>query len=196
LNPPVGCVILAAGQSLRFGSGETKLLLPFGGLPLLQRAVDAVVASSAAACTLVLGAHREKILDTIDPRRCSVIANGDWRSGITSSIRAGLKQHLNDDACIFMVADQPFIATSDLDHLILRHAEKRMAIVALRNDGTWGTPVLFVRSDYPALLRLHGDTGAKQYAARCIDRVEFVESSRSDAFSDIDTPEDYSNLTT
>jgi molybdenum cofactor cytidylyltransferase len=195
LNPPVGCVLLAAGQSLRFGNAETKLLLPFAGQPLLQRAVDTVAASSAAACTLVLGAHREKILETIDPRRCSVIANDDWRLGITSSIRAGLGQHLNDDACIFMVADQPFVAASDLNRLILRHAEKRTAIVALRNGETWGTPVLFVRSDYPALLRLEGDVGAKRYAGRFMDRVEFVESSRPDAFSDIDTPEDYRNLT-
>jgi molybdenum cofactor cytidylyltransferase len=194
MNPRVACVILAAGGGARFGGAESKLLLPFQGKPLLQHVIDAAAASHALQCTLVVGAAADKVLCSVDTRRCSVIANDDWRSGITSSIRAGLRQHLNDDACTFMVGDQPFVTTADLNRLIARFAERRDAIVALRVAAIWGTPVLFPRSDYRALLKLTGDRGAKQYASRAGKRLEFVEAVHPDAFSDVDTPEDYSRL--
>lgn len=191
MNPRVGCVVLAAGQSRRFGSGDSKLLLPLAGKPLLQHAIDTAAQSLASSCTLVVGAYSEETLRAIDTRRCAVILNDDWRQGIASSIRAGLAQHADDEACIFMVADQPFVVPDDLNNLIRCYMEHRTFMVALRAASIWGSPMLFPQSDFPALRVLQGDAGAKGYALRHIDRVEFIESARTSAFADIDTPEDY-----
>ncbi len=191
MNPRVGCVILAAGQSHRFGAGDAKLLLPVAGKSLVQHAIDAAAQSLVSSCTLVVGAHAEEILRSIDSRRCAVVDNEDWREGIASSLRAGLAQHLDDDACIFMVADQPFVTTADLDHLIRCYMERRTSMVALRSNDVWGSPMLFPQSDFLALRALRGDTGAKRYALRHAARIEFVEAAQSQAFTDIDTPQDY-----
>lgn len=194
MNPRVGCVVLAAGQSHRFGTGDSKLLLPVAGKSLVQHAIDAAAQSLASSCTLVVGAHAEEILQSVDTRRCAVVDNPDWREGITSSLRAGLAQHLDDDACIFMVADQPFIKAVDVDHLIRRFMERRTSMVALRSNDVWGSPMLFPQSDFHALHGLHGDAGAKQYALQHAPRVEFVEAAQSKAFADVDTQQDYERL--
>ncbi len=192
--PRVGCVILAAGAGRRFGSRGSKLLLPIDGSPLLQRAVDAAARSLALTCTLVLGAYAERILLAVDPRRCAVVVNDDWENGLAGSLRSGLAQHEDDDACIFSIADQPFVTAEDLDALIARHADRRASIVALRANGTWGSPALFPKPDFAQLQKLRGDAGAKSYARRHASRLEFVAASHPDAFADIDTPEDYGRL--
>ena len=39
-NTAVGCVIMASGRAVRFGSN--KLLADFGGAPLIAQALDAI----------------------------------------------------------------------------------------------------------------------------------------------------------
>src|ERR1700680_107806 len=159
-----GCVIMAAGGSRRLGAHANKLLLAFRGRPLLQHAVDTASLSRAMNCTLVVGANAREVLESVDLRRCAVVENPKWREGIASSIRAGLTQHRDDEACIFMVADQPFIGVKDIDRLIAHHQASRDAIVALQARNVWGTPVLFPAHDFDALSNLHGDSGAKRFA--------------------------------
>lgn len=194
MSPRVGCVILAAGQGKRFGAGSSKLLLTLGKSSLLQHAIDTAVFSYASSCTLVVGANADRILGAVDTRRCAVAVNVHWKLGLSGSIRVGLAQHENDDACICVIADQPFVTTADLDGLIHRFAERRSSIVALRAKGVWGSPMLFPHSDFPALARLRGDKGAKGYATRHAKRLEFVEASSPDALVDIDTPEEYQRI--
>jgi molybdenum cofactor cytidylyltransferase len=194
MNARVGCVILAAGESRRLGGNENKLVLPLDGKPLLQHAVDAASASGALACTLVVGANAAAILGAIDTRRCAVVENFAWREGIASSIRAGLAQHLGDAACIFTVADQPFVTVGDLNGLIECFAGQRDAMVAIRSGSVWGTPMLFAREHFRALFGLRGDFGAKRYAEQHEHRLHFVNARDRDAFADVDTLEDYERL--
>ncbi len=193
-RPRIGCVVLAAGESRRFGPDKIKQLAPVGGAPLVQRAIDAASRSTALTCTLVIGAHAQAIVDAVDARRCAVIENRDWPEGIASSLRAGLAAHLEDDGCIFMVADQPFVTVADVDRIIERFADARDDIVALRADDVWGTPMLFPRADFAGLLQLRGDAGAKRYAQRHTSRVLFVDAQSRDAFADVDTTSDLERI--
>jgi len=187
----VGCIVLAAGESRRMGSADNKLLLPFDGDPLVQRAIDTAAQSNALTCTLVVGALAEQVLDTVDVRRCAVVENTHWREGIASSIRAGLAHHRGDEACLFMVADQPFIEVDDLNGLIAHHLAERDAIVALRAGEVWGTPMLFPQTAFPGLERLRGDEGAKRYARAHESQLRFVRARSTHAFADVDTKSDY-----
>jgi CTP:molybdopterin cytidylyltransferase MocA len=121
-------------------------------------------------------------------------------------LRCGLREHRDDDACIIALGDQPFVKTADIDLLISTWAEQRPAgdeltsrrrkppIVALRAGDVWGSPVLFPRDDFAALLRLAGDRGAKKYAAAQKDRLAFVAASDARAFHDVDTVADLTRL--
>lgn len=195
MNPRIGCVILAAGQSRRFGGGEPKLLLPFGGKPLVQHVIDAAAASASANCTLVVGAYAEKILELVDSRRCAIIENSDWQEGIASSIRTGLGLHLDDEACIFVVGDQPFVTTADFDGLIEAHQSQEDAIAALKSADVWGSPILFPRTDFEELRKLRGDSGAKRCAEGHQDRVIYVNAWDRNVFTDVDTVRDYERIT-
>jgi molybdenum cofactor cytidylyltransferase len=193
-RPRVGCVVLAAGESRRFGPNAIKQLSLVGGLPLVQRAIDTAAGSAALTCTLVVGAHAQAIVDAVDTRRCAVVENGDWTEGIASSLRAGLSAHLEDDACIFMVADQPFVSTADVNGIIETSTAAGDAIVALRAGDTWGTPMLFPRTDFQALLALRGDAGAKRYAMSKPNRMLFVDAQSYDAFADVNTHADHERI--
>jgi CTP:molybdopterin cytidylyltransferase MocA len=191
----VGCVILAAGASTRFRNGD-KLLANFGDKPLVQHAIDAACASRAVYCAIVVGADREAIKTETDMRRCAVIENEGWREGIASSIRCALRNRCDDNATIFVVGDEPFVTAGDIDALIGEHDNHPNAIVALRAGEVWGTPVLFPRTDYPALLKLRGDRGAKTFAKGQTNRVRFVSAANSRAFTDIDTEADLKRANT
>jgi molybdenum cofactor cytidylyltransferase len=188
LIPRVGCIVLAAGASRRFRDG--KMLAPVRGKPLVQHAIDAASASHALTCTLVLGARAAAINESIDPRRCAVVENKRWSDGIASSVRCGLRRHAADEACIVLVADQPFVCAQDLDALIEAHVANPGGIIALRAGRVWGTPALFVRRDFPKLGRLRGDRGAKAYIQTQTARLRFVDARDARAFTDIDTPAD------
>jgi len=183
-------VILAAGAGRRFGQARNKLLTVVRGKPLVQHAIDAAAASHAMGCTVVTGANSTDILACVELRRCCAIENALWQEGIAASIRTGLACHRDDDACIFLVGDQPFVQSTDIDRLIAAFMHDRNAIVALQAAKVWGTPVLFPRRDFAALSRLRGDEGAKRYAARQEKRLRFVTAVSKDAFADVDSRAD------
>ena len=192
-RPSICCAILAAGDSSRFG-GANKLLAKFRGRPLLQHAVDAARASNAVACLLIVGDDAEAIENGIETRRCAIVHHAGWSEGIASSIRCAIATRGDDDACIFLVGDEPFVGAGDINALIAEHEMHPKAIVALRARKTWGTPALFPNSDYAGLLRLKGDRGAKGYAERRARRLRFVSASHPQAFSDVDTRADLRRL--
>jgi molybdenum cofactor cytidylyltransferase len=196
-------VLLAAGSGSRFGG--RKLLAPFSGRPLIQRAIDAACASRVLSCVLVLGDVADAIMDCTDTRRCAIVHNEHWREGIAASIRTGLRFSAESDACVFMLADQPFVSSHDIDALLHCSADlcsadlygrpsSRPPIVALRAGKTWGAPVLFPRHDYGALARLKGDVGAKVYARTQTRRLRFVTARNPRAFRDVDSPSDLHSL--
>ena len=189
---PAAAIVLAAGSGTRFGG--PKLIAPFKGGPLLQCEIDAACESRALVCALVLGSNADEVLARVESRRCTIVRNDAWQEGIASSIRAGLAiadERTESDACIFLLGDQPFVSTADLDALLCSaDLYGRQSIVALRSGKTWGAPVLFPRRDFAAISRLQGDSGAKSYAQSQPKRVHFVESSDVRAFSDVDSRAD------
>lgn len=186
----VGCAILAAGAGTRFGRAGEKLTAPCGGKPLLQHAIDGASASSATACTLVLGAAAEMVMTRVDARRSAVYVNAAWTDGLSSSVKLAIAVHQEYDACILTLGDRPYVSAEDLDALIAVHLDNPASIVALRRGRVWGAPVLFTTGDYPALARLSGDAGAKTYAEAQRGRLKFVDAICPDAFADVDGPGD------
>jgi CTP:molybdopterin cytidylyltransferase MocA len=61
----IGGVVLAAGGASRFGS--SKQLAELDGMPLLQHAVDAILAVPAIdPVVVVLGAQAERVREAVD----------------------------------------------------------------------------------------------------------------------------------
>jgi molybdenum cofactor cytidylyltransferase len=186
----VGAVILAAGDSSRFG--KPKQLVAFRGQPLLDRAI---IAASAAGCRPIIVVTQNaadaisQLVATHDP---IAVENPDWSEGIAASIRLGVQRLLqvapDIQSVVLMVCDQPFASHAVVTNLIQQWAETRKSIVASAYSNTLGVPALFDRSCFPKLLQLRGDTGAKSVILKNLARVATMPFPEGNY--DIDTAAD------
>ncbi|MEO6327460.1 MAG: nucleotidyltransferase family protein [Ginsengibacter sp.] len=189
-----GIVLLAAGSSTRLG--KPKQSLKYKGQSLLRRAVYEAAKTKAIPIIVVLGANAAFLADEVDEKEAHVIINKEWKTGMASSVIAGLnallQKHPLADAVIFMMCDQPFVTESLLNDLIITQHKTGKPIVTSSFDDTPGPPALFHKSIFPELLQLHGDTGARMIIRKHINEVATVAFAKGNI--DIDTVEDYEAL--
>jgi molybdenum cofactor cytidylyltransferase len=186
----VAAVVLAAGESRRFGS--PKQLLPWKATTLLEHVVDTALASSLGDVIVVLGHLGEKIRDLLKDRPIRLVINHDWDKGLSTSVSAGLRAlPASYDACLFLLGDQPNVTTEMINTILSTYRRTLAPIVAPAYRGQRGNPVLFSRSLFPELLSMEGDQGGREVILRHRDEMETVEVEEEDVFLDIDTVADY-----
>jgi len=180
-------VVLAAGGSSRLGS--PKQLAPLGDRTLLLHAADCCVAGGCEPVLVVLGASLEKIQPTLHGHPAKVVVNKDWREGIASSIRAGISALPEETAAVVLATcDQPRLTPDVVRRLIAGFDGAPRGMVACEYASTVGVPALFGRGRFEELLRLRGDSGARQLLRRDPDSVLRVRWPGG-AF-DVDRPSD------
>jgi molybdenum cofactor cytidylyltransferase len=187
-------IILAGGKSSRLG--KEKQLLTIGGKSLILHAVETALSSGLGPVLVVLGASKELIAVELEGQDVKIVVNNAWEEGMASSIISGLKELMEfspqSDGCIIMVCDQPLVSNELLKRLLNAQRKSGKPMVASNYDDVVGTPVLFHRSMYHALLGLKGDRGAKKILElypELIESVAFPEGKW-----DIDTESDYLNF--
>ena len=185
-----GAVILAAGGSTRMG--EPKQLLRLDGRTLLRRTVDTVLASPAWPVVVVLGAHTESIRPEIAQLPALVVENSEWKEGLASSIRTGVRVldafSLSLQAALLIPCDQPHLSPGAITRLVDIHRQGGPPIVAACYGGHPGPPALFARSHFHELMELRGPEGARPLFARHADRFATVDLP--ELAVDLDTPGD------
>lgn len=186
-------IILAAGNSSRLG--QPKQQLKFEGSSLLERAVQAGLDSPCQSTLVVLGAYSDQILLHSDLKSTKVLLHQDWKHGMGSSIKTGLKKLLkeeNPDQIIIMLCDQPFVDGKLLTHLINKQQEMGRGIIACTYGDTVGVPVLFDRRYFPLLLEMEDSEGAKKIIEKLPEALALVPFEQGNI--DIDTADDYRQL--
>src|ERR1700731_915860 len=210
----IGAVILAAGESSRLG--QPKQLVQFQGKTLLRHTIDEATQAGCGPIVVVIGSERNEISHELKSSDVVVVENTHWRSGIGTSIRAGVctlidcfdsnsKRFLhfgrNDkdastlpfvDALVLLVCDQPFVDRDVIRSLIALRKKTDKPIVASSYAGTVGVPALFDRVCFPELLALADNTGAKPIILASRERA--ADLSFADVSCDIDTIADYEML--
>ena len=189
-----GVIILAAGSSSRFGN--TKQLLHFNGKTLLQHAIDEATEAGAEPIVIVTGANADEISKEIKKEKVELVFNKDWEQGMASGIIIGLKKAitLNNELerVIIAVCDQPFVSSSLFQQLLQKQNKSLKHIVGSAYADTIGTPALFTKKYFDALMGLTGDQGAKILLKKYSGDLATVDFP--DGYIDIDTQEDYENL--
>jgi molybdenum cofactor cytidylyltransferase len=192
--PSVGAIILAAGGSARFG--RPKQLLAFQGESLARRAVRAATEARCAGVVVVVGDLGAEIKNDLRDRSATIVPNADWRQGLGTSIRCGLRSLLASpadlDAVVILACDQPFVESGTIATLITEHERGGKPIVASSYANTLGIPALFDRSCFDSLLALPDDSGAKAIIESRRDEVASIEFEKGAI--DIDTPADFERL--
>lgn len=177
----VAGLVLAAGAGTRFGA--PKALLRFGNQTLVERAVGALRDGGCQPVVVVAGAQ-PLLLNGV-----RVEVNPDWRTGMGSSLRAGLAavSEADADAVVVTLVDMPGVTAEAVRRITAKASPQ--ALVMAGYAGRRGHPALFGREHWAGIASMAiGDVGARAYLKS--REVEVVDCADVASDEDIDTPED------
>jgi len=176
-------VLLAAGEGTRLGG--PKALVEVAGTRLVDRGVALLREGGTAPVVVVTGAVDVPLLGVI------TVHNPDWRSGMASSLAAGLGAVPDScTAAVIALVDQPLIGPDVVRRLVAAYLDGAGIAVA-SYQGRLRNPVLLARSEWAGVMALAtGDVGARPYLNAHPDRVTAVECGDVGRPDDVDTPED------
>jgi molybdenum cofactor cytidylyltransferase len=174
----VDLFILAAGRSARMG--RPKPLVELGGMTLLERAVRAGLASQVRHVTVVTGSAGREVEREAERLGVTTVSNLDFDAGLSGSVKRAVQASSSlerpSQAVLLTVCDQPGLTAGVLDSLIQAGFPERQnpCTAACRYGGITGVPALFPQKDWPRLLALTGDQGARPVLAQLADQVRTV----------------------
>jgi len=181
-NLKIGCVVMAAGLSSRFG--RNKLLAEWDGRSLINRALDAVPPDSLYRTVVVTRFPEAQAL--AEARNFETVWNDNPEDGISRSLQLGLGRLSDADAVMFMVCDQPLLTLTSVKRLVDFYREHPVNIVRMAYGEERGNPCVFPSAFFPELDALRGDTGGGAVIRRHEASVLHVEAADASELRDVD----------
>jgi len=191
----VAGVLLAAGEGSRFG--RPKALVELDGQTLAERGVTLLRAGGTDPVLIVTGAAQ---VDLGPEHQARTVYNGEWRTGMGSSLRAALRALTELEtppevgAVVVALADQPLVGAAAVGRLIAAYqAGAGVAVAAYA--GRPRNPVLLAREHWPEVIATAtGDQGARAFLRARPELVTLVECGDTGRPDDIDTPADLEHI--
>jgi nicotine blue oxidoreductase len=180
-------VLLAAGEGSRLGG--PKALVEMAGARLVDRGVTLLRDGGTAPVVVVTGAVDVPLLGVI------TVHNPDWRSGMGSSLAAGLGAVPGEcAAAVIALVDQPLIGPDVVRRLVAAYLAGASIAVA-SYGGQPRNPVLLARDEWAGVLAMAaGDVGARPYLQAHPELVTAVECGDIGRPDDVDTPADLARV--
>jgi len=185
-------IILAAGESTRFGS--PKQLLDWHGKPFVRHIAETALGARLRPVVVVTGSHAAAVQAALRGLQVEIAHNPEYQQGQSTSIRKGVSVlPRNTGAAIFLLSDQPQITIAVICALSETHSHGLPAILApLIREERRANPVLFDRLAFSDLMALTGDVGGRALFSKY--KVEYVPWHEENLLLDVDKPEDYQRL--
>ena len=185
-------LLLAAGGGRRLGLGP-KALLPYRGRPLLEHAVSVLRDGGCRRVLVVLGASADEVAARTDLDGCTVVRNPAWRSGMGSSLRAGLAAvpiaAPDAPAVLVSLVDTPGVGPAAVARMLTAH-QRGARLAAAAYAGRRAHPVLIGTEYWAEAARgAVGDAGARALLTAHAGELTLVECGDVARPDDIDTPE-------
>lgn len=181
----IALIMLAAGSSRRFGSN--KLLWPVDGTPMYERVLGQLAAAAAKHDLIITVVTRyEKIAERAKREGACVLDNPDAQEGISTSVKIGLRANLHRGACLFTVADQPWLTAETIGRLVELFQTSGKGIACVGHHGKTGSPCIFDARYYPELLALTGDVGGRKVLKAHREDVAVLEVEDEWELRDVD----------
>jgi nicotine blue oxidoreductase len=206
VNVRVAGILLAAGEGSRLG--QPKALVEVGGKTLADRGAAMLASGGADPVLVVTGPVRVSVPGAW------IVRNLDWRTGMGSSLAAGLHALDLDSgpgdaptgpvpadgewgevgAAVIALADQPLVGADSVRRLIGAFTAGA-TVAAAAYDGQPRNPVLIAREHWAAVIALAvGDTGARPFLRAHPELVTLIECGDTGSPFDIDTPDDLARI--
>jgi CTP:molybdopterin cytidylyltransferase MocA len=187
VQSPIAGILLAAGEGSRLG--QPKALVEIGGKLLAARGAALLSDGGADPVIIVTGATAVDLTGVI------IVHNPLWRSGMGSSLAAGLATVPDScDAAVVALVDQPLVGPDAVRRLIAAHLAGASVAVATY-DGAPRNPVLLGREHWAEVASLAvGDAGARQFLRAHPELVTTVECGDTGRPDDVDTRADLERI--
>ena len=188
----IKAILLAAGQSKRIKS-ENKLTKLYKKKPLLNHSLKALHKSKVNKVIIVLGHQQNEVKNIIKKNKKNILSfNKNFRKGMASSIKVGLKKiSKNDKGFIVVQSDMPFIKSSDINKIYNSIKSKKFLVHVLKFKNKVGNPIGFDISIVKKFKRIKGDFGAKFMVKRLKNETKFIKINSLKSFKDFDKASDF-----
>ena len=184
-------ILLAAGQSVRFGSDKLKAVVE--GEAMYESAISRFEAFHGFKSYVVTG--KEEITQVAEAAGCTVVCNKEPEKGISLSVKLGLTKAIEDaeengtPLRGVSVCDQPRLKKSTIQRIINTAFHNPGKIVCAGEGTRNGNPVLWDKRFFDKLLELDGDIGGKKILKENLDSLKIVPVQAGE-LQDIDRKED------
>jgi molybdenum cofactor cytidylyltransferase len=186
---PVLGVVLAAGGSTRMG--RPKQLAELDGRPLLAHVLAAAAEAPLDRVVVALGGAAGDVLDRVDLGRAEPLVVEGWATGMGHVLARALDQAGEAwEAVVVLLGDQPLVPAGAVARVVKAWRAGAGPVVTATYGGRPGHPKLFDRRLEPDLLRLTGDTGARDLVAAHPGWVHRVEVGDLGSDADVDVEAD------
>tara|TARA_Y100001936_G_scaffold92024_1_gene90528 strand:+ start:425 stop:1000 length:576 start_codon:yes stop_codon:yes gene_type:complete len=188
----IKAIFLAAGQSKRLKS-ENKLTKLYKKTPLINHSLKALQKSKVNKVIIVLGHEHKKVKKIIKKNKKNIfIYNKNFRKGLASSIKVGLRKITRSDKGFIIVqSDMPFIKTEDINKIFNSIKLKKFLVYVLKFKNKIGNPIGFDISLIKKFRNIKGEFGAKFMVKRLKNRTKFIRTSTAKSFKDFDKASDF-----
>ncbi len=188
----ISAIVLAAGQSIRMGD-DNKLVKKYKNRYLINHILNTLIKSKIEKIIVVLGFEKSRVRKIIiKNKKINFVFNKNYKSGMSSSIKAGLKR-ISERSIGFLIvqADMPLISKKIINSLCYAIRKKNKEIVAPIYKRNIGNPIGFKSSMIKILNKTKGDSGAKKIIKRNKKNLSLIRVNSKFIFKNFNTQKDF-----
>jgi CTP:molybdopterin cytidylyltransferase MocA len=184
----VAGLVLAAGGGRRYGG--PKALVRRDGELLVERAVATARDAGCAPIIVVLGASAAEVREQASLGDVTIVDNAGWKTGMASSLKAGLAAlaDTDADATVVLLVDTPGVTAEAVRRVAAKAGSD--ALVTATYGNRRGHPVLLGRDHWAGVTTLAtADVGARAYLTARAAQVVAVACEDISDDTDLDVPD-------
>ena len=189
----ISAIVLAAGYSRRM-NGQNKLIKKFKSKHLINHILDTLIKSKINKIIIVLGFQNSKVKKImVKNNKISFVYNKNYKSGMASSIKSGLKRISKISIGFLIVqADMPLVSRKIINSLYYALKNSDKEIVAPIYKKKMGNPIGFKNSMVKKFNKIKGDSGAKKMIKRNEKKLALINVNSKSISIDFNTQRDFS----
>lgn len=180
-------VLLAAGNSTRFGADKLDYPLPSGMSIGLASATN--LAAAVDHCVAVVRRTDTALQSSLQGLGFAIVVQSDPAAGMGDNLARAIRVTQDADGWLIALADMPWIRPDTMSQVRLA-LQKGAAIAAPVYNRQRGHPVGFRQSFASELMRLTGDVGARHLLKRHAQDIVQVVVDDPAILLDVDHPQD------
>ena len=179
-------IYMAGGNSRRFGAN--KLMEPLNGRFLYRHLLDRLIriCSRHVQWDLNVVTQYPEIKEDLQEEPVTVRFCSESRLGASWSVKAGMEELTDEEACAFFAADQPFFREESAEGFLMEMEKQKPRTGCVVYEDHPGNPVWFDRSCFEELRQLQGDQGGRKVLKKYQEEAVFYPVREARELEDID----------